>query len=341
MTIPRQRVTLRSLAAALDVHVSTVSRVLNGTQTEARSAASPEMIQRIRELAQSLNYRPNPQATGLRTRKTRTIGVLLPRLSDLVVATIYEGIDEAAMNHRYFTFVSSTLDDPQRQMQLGETALARNVEGLIVGDARTDTQTFINELAARDIPLVLVSRRAPGHCSVTCDDPKGGWIAAEHLLGQGHRDIAVLAGEPFASTGVDRTAGFLACCAAHGISIPAQWIVHSHFDTQSGRRAGDTLLASSRKPTAIFAVNDFLAIGLMGALRDHGMRAGKDVAVIGFNDTPLAAELPISLSSVRSPMREMGYRSLELLLQKLDGAQPEPELLEPTLIVRASSQLRT
>ncbi|MHA3901988.1 LacI family DNA-binding transcriptional regulator [Castellaniella sp. WN] len=305
MTTPRQRVTLRSLATALDVHVSTVSRVLNGTPAEAREAASPDMIQRIRELAQRLNYRPNPQAIGLRTRKTRTIGVLLPRLSDLVVATIYEGIDEAAMRHRYFTFVSSTLDDPQRQTQLGETALDRNVEGLIIGDARTDTRMFIDELAARGIPLVLVSRRAPGHCSVTCDDHKGGWIAAKHLLDQGHRDIAVLAGELFASTGVDRTAGFLACCAAHGVSVPARWIIHGHFDTQSGRRAGDALLTSPRKPTAIFAVNDFLAIGLMGALRDHGIRAGKDIAVVGFNDTPLAAELPISLSSVRSPMREM------------------------------------
>jgi len=312
--------------------------VLNGTESEARSAASLEMIQRIRELAQRLNYRPDPQATGLRTRKTRTIGVLVPRLSDLVVATIYEGIDEAAIQHRYFTFVSGTLDDQQRQAQLGETALDRNVEGLIIGDARTDNHTFINALAARGVPLVLVSRHAPGHCSVTCDDHKGGWLAAEHLLGQGHRSIAVLAGESFASTGVDRTAGFLACCAAHGVSVPAPWVIHGHFDTQSGRHAGDTLLAASVKPTAIFAVNDFLAIGLMGALRDHGIRAGDDIAVVGFNDTPLAAELPIGLSSVRSPMREMGYRSMELLLQKLGGARPESERLEPTLMVRASSQ---
>ncbi|MGY6273876.1 LacI family DNA-binding transcriptional regulator [Achromobacter denitrificans] len=335
----RQRVTLRSLAEQLNVHVSTVSRVLNGTPEEARSAASPEVIHSIRELAERLNYRPNPQATGLRTRKTRIIGVLVPRLSDIVVAMIYEGIDEAARNNRYVTFVSSTLDTPGRQIQLAETMLDHNVDGLIIGDTRIDQPDYLEKLNKRGLPLVLVSRPAPGYCSVTCDDYKGGQLAAEHLLSLGHKDIAILAGEPFALNAINRVNGFLDYCETHGVSIRRDWIHHSQFDTKSGRLVGDKLLSSQQKPTAIFTTNDFLAIGFMGALRDHGIRPGEGVAVVGFNDTPLSAELPISLTSVRSDMHKMGYRGMELLLKKLNGGNPEPEFLEPVLQIRASTQL--
>lgn len=331
------RATLRSLANQLNIHVSTVSRVLNGTQEEARSAASEEVIERIRALAERVNYRPNRQAIGLRTRKTRMIGVLVPKLSDIVVATIYEGIDAAAKEHNYFTFVSSTFDSPERQAQLGEAMLVHNVEGLIIADSRVDTTVFLEQLRSHDVPVVLVSRRVEKYTYVTCNDYQGGQLAAEHLLNLGHKDIAILSGEPYASTGIDRTAGFVNYCASRGVRIRPDWIVGSAFDTRSGRIAADTLLSGTQLPTAVFAVNDFIGIGLMGALRDRGIRPGEQIAVVGYNDTPLAAELPVSMSSVRSQMHQMGYRGMEFLIGKLSGRQPEPELLEPTLIIRESS----
>lgn len=334
-----RRPTLRSLAQQLNIHVSTVSRVLNGTEVEARRAASPEMIERIRKLAYELNYRPNQQAIGLKTSKTSLIGVIIPRLTDLVVATIYEGIDKGAKDNRYLTYVGATLDIPERQAQLCEILLDQNVEGLIFGDARSDNIVFLDEIAFRNIPIVLVSRRVPGHCSVTCDDHKGGRLAAEHLIQLGHEKIAIFAGEPYASTGRDRTAGFIEYCKEQGIHIPQHWILHGGFDTTSGRILGEQLFSGYKeKPTAIFTVNDFVAIGVMGALRDHKIHAGHDVAVVGYNDTPLAAELPISLTSIRSPMYQMGYRSVELLLDKINGGDPESEMLEPILYVRESSQ---
>lgn len=337
-TYTRQRTTLRSLAEHLKIHVSTVSRVLNGTEAEARSAASPEMIERIKQLAIQQNYRPNRQAIGLKTRKTRLIGVILPRLTDLVVAMIYEGIDAGAKDNQYLTFVGITLDIPERQIQLCETALDQNVEGLLIADARIDNATFLDEIVRRNIPKVLVSRHAPGHCSVTCDDYKGGQIAADHLVGLGHKKICVFAGEPYATTGHDRTQGFIDRCAELGVDIPPPSIIHSGFDTKSGRALGERIFSGKQeKPTAIFAVNDFLAIGLLGALRDCGIQVGQDVAVVGFNDTPIAGELPIGLTSIRSPMYQMGYRSVELLLQTINGGSPKSELLEPILCVRESS----
>lgn len=339
-----KRTTLRSLAEQLGIHVSTVSRVLNGTDAEARSAASQEVIDRIKKLAQERNYRPNRQAIGLKTRETRLIGVILPRITDLVVATIYEGIDAAAKDYEYLPFVGITLDIPERQIQLSEMALDQSVDGLIVADAMINNLEYLNSLRNRNFPLVLVSRHAPNHCAVTCDDYLGGRMAADHLIEQGHRHIYVLAGEPYATTGIDRTKGFLERCAELGVAISSDCVHHSGFDIQSGRVLGERIFSNNKSakknPTAAFAVNDFLAIGLMGALRDKGLLVGRDVAVLGFNDTPLAAQLPIGLSTILSPMHQMGYRGVELLLEKIKGGQPKSELLPPVLCVRESTNFR-
>src|SRR3546814_863812 len=160
---------------------------------------------------------------------TRLIGVILPRLTDLVVATIYEGIDAGAKDKQYLTFVGITLDLPERQIQLCEAALDQNVEGLLIADARIDNAVYLEEIARRDIPTVLVSRHAPTHCSVTCDDYKGGQMAADHLVQLGHKKICLFAGEPSATTGHDRSEGFIKRCAELGVDIPPHWIIHSGF----------------------------------------------------------------------------------------------------------------
>ncbi|WYX37280.1 LacI family DNA-binding transcriptional regulator [Achromobacter xylosoxidans] len=245
-------VTLQSLARQLGLNVSTVSRVLNGSEDDARAAAAPDTVKRIRALAAELQYQTNPHAASLKTRRSRTIGVLVPRLSDMVLATIYEGIDEAAAEHGYLTFVSNTQDVPDKQRKLIDMALARRVDGLILGDAHSHDGAAPNpllaELARRDVPFVLVSRHADDHCAVTCDDLEGGRLAAEHLLAMGHRRIAVMVGEPFTSTGRDRSAGFFAACARHGVEVPAAWRIESPFDTDAGRHVGARLLAGRTAP---------------------------------------------------------------------------------------------
>ncbi|WP_092582525.1 LacI family DNA-binding transcriptional regulator [Achromobacter sp. NFACC18-2] len=338
-------VTLQSLARQLGLNVSTVSRVLNGSEDDARGAAAPDTVKRIRALAAELHYQTNPHAASLKTRRSRTIGVLVPRLSDMVLATIYEGIDEAAAEHGYLTFVSNTQDVPDKQRKLIDMAVARRVDGLILGDAHSGPDDappnpLLADLAARDVPFVLVSRHAGSHCAVTCDDIEGGRLAAEHLLAMGHRRIAVMMGEPFASTGRDRSNGFLDYCSRHGVEVPAHWRIASPFDTDAGRALGARLLDTADRPTAIFAVNDFLAVGVMGAARDHGLEAGRDVAIVGYNDTPLAGALPIGLTTIHSPMHQMGRLGLELLLQKLAGGQPPSQRLAPSLVVRDSSNRR-
>jgi LacI family transcriptional regulator len=329
-------VTLRTLADRLGLHVSTVSRVLHAKPAESLRAASGATVERIRKLADELGYQPNPHATSLRTRRSNLVGVLVPRLSDIVLATIYEGIEEAAAEHDLSTFVTNTRDVPEVQRARTEMVLGRRVDGLIFGDAYIDAE-FLAGIAARNVPFVLVSRRAGNHPSVTCDDYLGGRLAAEHLLSLGHQTVAVIAGEPYASTGIDRTAGFVDTYAAAGLEIPAERILNTPFDARGGRIGAERLLAQDPIPSAIFAVNDFAAIGAIGAARDHGLQVGTDIAIIGFNDTPLAAELPVPLTTVRSPMHEMGYRGLNLLVRLIQGEEVESERLAPDFMVRAST----
>ncbi|MET3949238.1 substrate-binding domain-containing protein [Arthrobacter sp. UYEF36] len=330
-------VTLKDLANELGIHPSTVSRILHSGSEVARGAASVATAERVRELARKRGYSPDPQAAGLRTRRTNLMGVIVPRLSDLVLAIMYEGIDEAAAELGYSTFVMNSRDDPAEQRRKTDSMLARRVDGLIIGDAHLDSGP-LRQLAARKVPFVLVNRRVPGFPSATCDDVLGGELVADHLWNKGHRNVAVIAGEPYASTAVDRTAGFVERWLALGGAIPRDAVVWSRFDTAGGREAAETILAHCNpRPTALFAVNDFAAIGAMGAVRSHGLSVGRDVAIVGFNDTSLAAELPIPLSSVRSPMLDIGRTAVRLLKVVLDGREVESVRLEPTLCVRESS----
>ncbi|MGS2589637.1 LacI family DNA-binding transcriptional regulator [Streptomyces hebeiensis] len=330
-------VTLRGIAERLGLHVSTVSRVLNGSTGEQGRAASGETARRIRELADELGYRPNPHATSLRTRRSNLVGVLFPRLSEIVVATIYEGVEEEATRRGLSTFVTNTHDDPATQRERIAMVLGRRVDGLIIGDAHLDGAA-VADPALDGTPFVLVNRRTDtGHQTVTCDDRLGGRLVAEHFLALGHRQVAVIAGEPFASTGADRTTGFTDRYREAGLPVPAHRVRHCRFDTAGGHRAAVELLGGSDRPTAIFAVNDLAAIGAMGAARDLGLRLGEDLALAGFNDTPLAAELPVPLTSVHSPMAEQGRRAVRLLLRRIAGEPVASEVLTPDLVVRAST----
>jgi LacI family transcriptional regulator len=331
----RPAATLATLAERAGVHVSTVSRALSPDEAVRRGVAAATAAH-IQALAAELGYRPNPAGAALRTGRSQVVGVLVPRLTDIVLATIYEGIDAAASAAGYHTVVANTGDDPDLQRRRADALLARRVDGLILGDARTDS-TLVADLAARGIPLVLVSRRLPRRVSVTTDDVLGGKLAGEHLVSLGHRHVAVVAGEPYASTGVERTRGFLGACAAAGLVVPDRYVVSSRFDVAGGRAAAEHLLTLRPRPTAIFATNDFAAIGVMGAVRDAGLRVGDDVAVVGYNDVPLAAELPVPLTSVHASMFDMGRQAATTLLGILDGKPGRSRRLRPHLAVRAST----
>ncbi len=328
--------TVRFIADQLGIHFSTVSRVLSGNEDVARKAASKATVEKIRSLAAAYGYTPNPHAITLRTQRSKLIGVSVPRLSDFIWATIYEAIEDTAMDNGYFAYVTNSYDKPERQRRQLGLAMARRVDGLILGDMHT-TEESLAFLEALNIPFVLALRQAGNYLSVTCDDRDGGRQAAEFLFSQGHREVAVLGGLEFTSTGKNRTEGFTDFYREAGYPIPADRIIHADFDTQGGRESAQRLLAAHPQLTAMYAVNDFAAIGAMGAMREAGLIPGVSMALIGYNDTPLAAQLPIPLATLQNPVHLLGQKAMNLLLCLLSGAPCESLVLKPSFVFRESA----
>lgn len=337
MADQKRRVTLRMIADQIGVDTSTVSRVLNSVGGEEHRWASPAVIARIRQVAESSGYRRNPHAASLRTNRSDAVGVMVPRLQDFVLATVFEGIEEAASRCGFSAFVANSLDQPELHRTRIESLLDRHVDGLIIGDAHYQ-DPYLDELNARGVPFVLVSRHAgTKYLSATCDDIMGGQLAAEHLIQLGRRQVGVLAGQHFASTSRDRCRGFLSAFREAGINLSDRHIINGPFDAHGGRAAMEELLERGLKPDAIFAANDFAAIGAMGVLRERGMTVPDDVAVVGYNNTPLSGELAVPLTTVHSPMHEMGMQGFDLLWRRLEGQDPASVRLVPELIVRATT----
>ncbi|WP_127783009.1 LacI family DNA-binding transcriptional regulator [Rhodococcus sp. X156] len=327
-------VTLKTVAVAAGVHVSTVSRALRRAALDGDSASPRD--RELLELAREMGYVPNPNAASLTTRRSMAFGVLVPRLTDTVLAAVYDAVEETANRAGYATFVSNTRDDPAEQQRLVELLLGRAVDGLIIGDSRLDNDN-IARLVERGIDLVLVSRRCAGAPSVTTDDVAGGELAATHLLELGHRSIGVVAGPLWASTAAERVTGFRATLERARVALPAEHVREEGFDVAAGRRGTEALLDGPCPPTAIFATNDDAAIGALGVLRDRGLRPGHDVSVIGYNDIPIAAELAVPLSTVRAPLQEMGVRAAETLLALTHRLPASSVALKPQLVARATT----
>jgi LacI family transcriptional regulator len=329
--------TLRTIADQLGLHSSTVSRVLNGTQAQAEAAAGADTREQIRAAARALDYQPNPWGASLRTNRSNLIGVLVPRLKDYVLASIYEGIQDAAAQLGYYTMVTNTREDPAIQAEQLAHLISRRVDGVVFGDSRTDSR-FLDDLEPDQVPFVLVNRHHNDLIAVTCDDYAGGRMVGEHLLEIGRTDVAILAGSSYATTALDRSRGMIDVFAEAGVEIPADRVLFMGFDAPAGRQATEYLLQNCpRPPQAIFNANDFGAIATMGVLRDCGLAIPGDVAVVGYNDVELAAETAPSLTTIRSPMHEMGAVGMRTLAALINGEAVESQRLMPTLVVRQST----
>lgn len=328
---PGTIVTLKDVAAASGVSISTASRALD-ERTTSRSAAAAH----VRKVAEELGYRRNSFASSLRRGETRTLGVLVPRLSDTVMALMFEELERAASSRGYFAMVATSGDDPDDERRGAETLLDRNVDGLILATARLDDRLplFLRE---RRVPHALVLRTDGVSPSALGDDEVGGYLAVRHLIDLGHRDIAVVTGPSFTSTGTARLAGARKAMDEAGITPPASWLVAAGYGIENGFAAGEALLAAAteKRPSAVFAANDNTALGIVAAAHRHGLRIGTDLALVGYNDTPLSARLPTPLTSVRVPLDQIARTAIDLIIDP--GQEPRIRKSIPTLIPRESS----
>ena len=329
---PGTTVTLRDVAAASGVSLSTASRALDERGTASRSAAAVH----VRKVAEELGYRRNSFASSLRRGETRTLGVLVPRLSDTVMALMFEELERAASDRGYFAMVATSGDDPDDERRAAETLLDRNVDGLILATARLDDD-LPKLLRQRGVAHALVLRTDGVSPSALGDDEVGGYLAVRHLIDLGHRDIAVVTGPSFTSTGIARLAGARRALEEARITPQENWLMAAGYGIENGYSAGESLLNESneRRPTAIFAANDNLAMGVIAAAHRHQVTVGQDLALVGYNDIPLSSRLATPLSSVRVPLDQIAGNAIDLIVNP--GKEPRIRKSMPTLIPRESS----
>lgn len=331
-----RRATIKQVAEATGVHPSTVSRALSASASHLLTEAVAE---RIRETAAAMGYQRNAVAAGLRTGRSKLIGVLAPDIADPGFPPILGGLAEALGQHGYATLVADVGGDRNRQGELIDRLLAQGVDGLVLATvARKDSA--ILQCQRSGAPVVLINRvddagRLP---AVVSDDARGMRMAVEHLVALGHRRIGHVAGPQDISTGAIRRAGFEAAVADAKLrDAPVEFA--TAYTRAAGEQAALRLLARKQRPTAIVAANDLLAIGVYDALAAAGLACPGDVSVVGHNDMPYVDMLAPPLTTVRIAQRDIGRQAAQILIQRIDGAPARNArvMLGSELAVRAST----
>jgi LacI family transcriptional regulator len=336
--MPEPAVTLKDVARLAGVHPATASRALN---PDTRLLVSEATARRVTDAAATLGYRPNAVARSLRTRRSHTIGVLIPDLNNPLFPPMVRGLEDRLAADGYVTLIGNTDGRLDREYQVFEQMRARHVDGYAFATARLHSPMLAD--AARDgLHVVLMNRTAEDDSfpSVTVDNARGARLAVDHLTGLGHRRIGCLAGPQGLSTGLNRYRGFLAGLRAAGQPAdPALVAFAEAFSIEEGHRRGRELLAAAPGLTAIAAGNDMLAIGCYEAIEEAGLSCPGDVSVIGFNDMPFIDRLRPPLTTIAFPHYQLGTEAAGLLLGLLAGtpAAHRAVLLAPELVVRGST----
>lgn len=335
--MPGREPTLRDVARDAGVHPSTVSRCLDPMQA---GRIGDETRERVLRAAHALNYRPHPEAGNLRRRRSRTVGVLIPDLTNAIHGMLLRGVSDKLESEGYTSVVIETRDSEARLDLALEVLRDRRVEGVVDAAARQVDARRLREFIRGGTPVVFAVRDIAGvqATRVLADDFRGGALAAGHLISLGHQRVAQITGPAQVAAFVERSRGIRSGLLEAGVTTEPLTVEAVSATVEEGRSAAGRLLRATRGVTAIFAHNDLLAIGVIAALRDAGLRCPDDVSVLGYNDTPLTQYLAPALSTVRLPAVEVGQLAAERLLAELHGeAAPALVCLQPRLIARHST----
>jgi LacI family transcriptional regulator len=325
-------VTLRDVAVVAGVSTSTASRILDERQPPSKSSTA----RRVRQAAAALGYHRDLSAASLRRGKTMTIGVVVPRLTDTVMAMLYESLSRACQRSGKDAVVATTDDDLNSDRAAAEALLQRRVDGLVLSTARMGDH-FPEELAVRGVPFVLAVRTDGRSLSAVCDDELGGYLATRHLLDLGHRRIGLIAGPTYASSARGRAEGYRQAMAEASVDVDPAWVVESTFGIESGADAAEALIGLDPRPSAVFAANDDTAIGALSTFGKLGLSIPSDVSLVGYNDIPIVSRLPVPLTSVRVPFDQIATAALDLLESGPTGKDDRIRAATPTLIPRRST----
>ncbi|ACZ29912.1 transcriptional regulator, LacI family [Xylanimonas cellulosilytica DSM 15894] len=332
MTVPAaRRASIADVARRAGVSVGTVSNVLNRPAV----VAAPTR-ERVEAAIADLRFVPNGSARQLRVGSATTVGAIVLDLTNPFFTDVARGLEDRLTQDDWTLMVASSEEDPDREARLLRLFEQHGVRGVAVVPASDDVERLVT-LHERGVRVVLLDRTSPVAelSSVAVDDVAGGTLAAEHLLTLGHRRIAFINGPHTIRQCADRHAGVVAAIVAAGLD-PGDVLVEvtTRLDADGGERAVAELLAAGPRPTALFCVNDLVALGALRRLRAEGVAVPGQVAVVGYDDVTFAAELFTPLTSVRQPTHELGSTAADLVIR---GGDAEHVMFQPQLVVRASS----
>jgi LacI family transcriptional regulator len=330
--------TIKDIARQLNISISTVSRALRNA-----SDVNSETKKAVKSLAEELSYQPNRLAISLREKQTHTIGVIVPNL-DYVLSTMVKGIDEVALEAGYTVMVCQSNESFGREIVNTRRLLESLVDGFIIS-VSSETKIFdhFKKILEKNIPMVVFDRITPElpAPSVRIDNEDGGFQATEHLIEQGYKRIAILAGPKNLGISNHRLDGYLKALKKYKIKKDPNLIIHCDFNQDYAFFATEELLAMKKRPDAIFTISDRMALGAMLAIKKKGLKMPFDIGLVGFNNEPIVSLLTPGISSVEQPSFELGKIAAKLFIETMhndEDMSTEEKVLKPKLIIRESSQ---
>lgn len=330
------RISIKDIARMAGVSHTTVSRALRDSPL-----ISIEVRRRIQRLARELGYTPNAVAQSLQTRRTNTIGLVVTSIADPFYAEVVRGIEEAARPAGFSVFLNASYNDPDHEIHVVETFHHRRVDGILVASSRVGSR-YADQLERMHVPVVLVNSQAENDQeflhSVAVDDHAGARLVGEHLLALGHRQIGYVGVSNRPRSNERRRAGLSeALAAVSGSDLVVISLDSRKYDKDAalGRAALAHLRAT--RCTAVFCYNDMVAIGILLACREHGIKVPRDLSVVGFDDIEFTQYVTPPLTTVHQPKYQLGQLAMQMLLDVLDQQPVQNVVLQPKLQQREST----
>ncbi|HYQ59132.1 MAG TPA: LacI family DNA-binding transcriptional regulator [Draconibacterium sp.] len=331
--------TIHDIAKKLNISASTVSRALNDNPLISKTTR-----EKIKKTALEMGYRPNVMAANLRTKRTNTIGVIVPLINRHLFSSVISGIEDIAYKQGFAVTISQSNDNYEKESKIAHTLFANRVDGLILSiGMQTKTFDHLKLFSERNIPIVFFDRvvnEIPSH-KIVVDDYGGAYRATQHLIEQGRTRIAHIGGPLNLQIYSKRETGYRQALADAGLEINDDYILHNSLTREDGFRAIRKILAKKQRPDAIFCANDTTALSSIIYLQEKGIKIPEDIAIVGFSNEPYSELVTPSISTVRQPGFEMGQKAAELIIKQI-ATKGKPQAyqtitMDTELIVRRSS----
>jgi LacI family transcriptional regulator len=333
-----KEITIYDIADFLKISPATVSRGLQDHQ-----GINPGTKKKIIDTAKKMGYRQNKFASNLRKKSTNTIGVIVPRLNSYFVSTVIAGIEKVANTNNYNLIITQSLENFQKEISNVSTMFNNRVDGVLISLASDSKGSrHFNELLKKGIPLIFFDRTMNlADCTkIELDNKKAGFDATKHLIAQGCRRIAHIEGDTRRNVYADRLAGYRLALKEHGFEFDPNLVISNSLVEYAGADGINQVLKMKKMPDGIFAANDASGVACIKGLKAAGYKVPQDIAVVGFNNDPIATVIDPNLSTINYPGLEMGEIAATTLINKLkknSSGNLETIVMKHQLVVRESS----